>query len=140
MSILQRTIPPARAYLGKGLAFPLAVGANGRLARASEEAKIEQSITLILGTARGERVMRPDLGCAIHDMVFSPNDPSAVDRITEAVRQALADQEPRIVVLAVEAEQDAGHPSLVVIRVDYRVQANNTLANLVYPFFISEGL
>ena len=72
-------------------------------------------------------------------MVFQPNDPSATVRITEAVRQALADQEPRIVVLDVTAEQDESHPSLVVIRVDYRVHANNTIANLVYPFFIREG-
>lgn len=140
MSILAPAPPPARAYLGEGLAFPLAVGANGRLARAAGEAKVEQSIALILGTAKGERVMRPNHGCAIHDMVFQPNDPSNVVRITEAVRQALAEQEPRIVVLDVTAEQDAAHPSLVVIRVDYRVHASNTIANLVYPFFIREGL
>jgi phage baseplate assembly protein W len=139
MSILTPAAPPARAYLGKGLAFPLAIGANGRLARTSGEAKVEQSIALILSTAKGERVMRPSHGCAIHDMVFAPNDPSNVVRITEAVRQALADQEPRIVVLDVTAEQDVSHPSLVVIRVDYRVHANNTIANLVYPFFIREG-
>ena len=87
MSLLPRPLPPARAYLGKGLAFPLAAGPNGRLARASGEAKVEQSIALILSTAPGERVMRQDLGCAIHDMVFAPNDPSNVVRITEAVRQ-----------------------------------------------------
>jgi hypothetical protein len=140
MSILTPALPPARAYLGKGLAFPLAIGANGRLARASGEAKIEQAIALILSTAKGERVMRPGHGCAIHDMVFQPNDPSSIVRITEAVRQALADQEPRIVVLDVTAEQNAASPALVVIRVDYRVHANNTIANLVYPFFIREGL
>lgn len=140
MSLLPRPVPPARAYLGKGLAFPLAVGPNGRMARASGEAKLEQSIALILGTATNERLMRPTYGCAIHDMVFSPNDPGAVVRIVEAVRQALADQEPRVVVLDVTAEQEPSRPSLVMIRVDYRVHGNNTLANLVYPFFISEGM
>lgn len=140
MTILAPPLPPARAYLGKGLAFPLAVGPHGRLARAAGEAKIEQAITLILSTAPGERVMRPDLGCAVHDMVFAPNDPVTVERVTEAVREALATQEPRIVVLDVGAEQDPSQPSLVVVRIAYRVQANNTIANLVYPFFIREGL
>jgi len=130
----------ARAYLGRGLAFPFAVTPQGRLATAREEAKVEQSIWLILSTALGERVMRPSYGCVIHDLLFEPNDPGNVTRIIKGVRDALTAQEPRIVVLDVTAELADGQPNLILIRVDYRIHAHNTIANLVYPFFITEGL
>lgn len=129
-----------REYLGKGLAFPLSVGANGRMARASGEAKVEQAIAMILGTPRGTRLMRPRIGTAAHDMVFAPNDPGTAARIAEDVREALAENEPRIVVLDVRTEQTAAQPSLLLLHVDYRVQGSNTVANLVYPFFVTEGL
>jgi len=126
-------------FLGTGLAFPLSVTPRGRLALARAGQRIEESIYLILGTRLGERVMLPAFGCAIHDLLFAPNDPTTRTEAVDAVREALALWEARIDVLAVTADFDPAQPSLLLIRIDYRIRANNALANLVYPFYINES-
>jgi len=131
--------PDPRAFRGTGLAFPLAVDPQGRLATATAEAKIEQSIWVILSTAKRERVMRPDYGCGIHDLVFSPSAPQGLGQIVDQLRRALVAQEPRIDVLDVTGEIPPGEPNLLMLRIDYRIRANNALANMVYPFFVTEG-
>ncbi|MNN78185.1 Lysozyme [compost metagenome] len=83
--------------------------------------------------------MMPAFGCAIHDLLFAPNDPTTRTEAVDAVREALALWEARIDVLAVTADFDPAQPSLLLIRVDYRIRANNALANLVYPFYINES-
>lgn len=133
-------LAPGRAYLGQGLAFPLRVNARGRLGTARAEAKIEQSVWLILSTAIGERVMRPMYGCGIHDMLFEANHPAARARLVDQVRRALSDQEPRIAVLQVAVDYSDADPSAVLVRIDYRIHENNSIASLVYPFFVTEGI
>lgn len=139
MSGLDR-LASGRAFLGEGLAFPLAVTPHGRLATARAEAKIEQAVWLIVATATGERVMRPGYGCTIHDMLFDPNNPGSQSRLADAVRQALTDQEPRITVLDVTVESGPSDPSAALIRIDYRIHENNAIASLVYPYFVTEGM
>jgi phage baseplate assembly protein W len=131
--------PDARAFRGAGLAFPLAVTPQGALATASDNTKVEQSVWLILSTAKKERVMRPDYGCGIYDLVFSPSSPQSVGQIVDQLRKALVAQEARIDVLDVTGEIPPGQSNLLLLRVDYRIRANNALANMVYPFFITEG-
>jgi phage baseplate assembly protein W len=131
--------PDPRAFRGAGLAFPLAVDAGGRLATASDDAKIEQSVWLILSTAKQERLMRPDYGCGIHDLVFSPNSPQSIGQIVDQLRRALVAQEARIDVLDVSGETRPAEPNLLLLRIDYRIRENNALANMVYPFFVTEG-
>jgi hypothetical protein len=113
---------------------------TGAIATSSEEQKIEESILLVLSTAPGERLMLPDFGCGIHDLVFSPNNASTVTTVVDLVRRALTKYEPRIDVIDVTAETSTEQPNLLLIRVDYRVRDNNAMANLVYPFFITEGV
>jgi len=132
--------PDPRAFRGAGLAFPLAVNPQGRLAAVTDDAKIEQSVWLILSTAKQERVMRPDYGCGMHDLVFSPNSPQSIGQIVDQLRKALVAQEPRIDVLDVTGEAPPGEPNLLLLRVDYRIRENNALANMVYPFFVTEGM
>jgi phage baseplate assembly protein W len=129
-----------RAFRGTGLAFPLCVTPRGSLGIAQAETKIEQSIWLILSTAQGERLMRPDYGCGVHELVFEPNTPQNAARIVEHVRRALVAQEPRIAVLDVTAETSTNDPSVLLIRIDYQIHSNNSVANMVYPFFIKEGM
>jgi len=126
-------------FLGTGFAFPFAVTARGRLALARGQNRVEESIYLILGTRPGERLMLPAFGCAIHDLVFAPNNPRTRTGAVDAVRRALVTWEPRIDVLEVAAEFDPGEPGLLLIRIDYRVRANNAMGNLVYPFYITES-
>jgi phage baseplate assembly protein W len=131
--------PDPRAFRGKGLAFPLTVTPSGKLATATDDAKIEQSIWLVLSTANNERVMRPDYGCGIHDLVFSPSSPQSIGQIVDRLRRALVAQEPRVDVLDVTGEIPPDQQNLLLLRVDYRIRANNALANVVYPFFVTEG-
>ncbi len=129
-----------RDFLGLGFKFPLQVDARGAIATARHEDRVAESIALILGTAQGERVMRPDFGCGIHRLVFEPNNNLTQGRVAHAVRRALVDLEPRIDVLDVRAESAQTEPNLLLIRVDYRLRATNAFHNLVYPFFIREGV
>lgn len=129
----------ARDFLGVGWKFPLQVGPGGKIAQARYEHRIEEAIYLILSTAKGERVMLPDFGCGIHDLVFAPNNSITISSVVQSVRQALVAYEPRIDVLDINAETAPETPNLLLIRIDYRMRANNALGNLVYPFYIREG-
>ena len=128
--------------LGTGVAFPLRVDARGGLALANEEEDVREAIAVILGTAPGERPMRPEFGCGIHDYVFEAVDAYLVGRLEQEVRRALDRWEPRIEVLSVEltVQQSPGSGGavndLVVIDVGYRLRATSDVRNLVYPFYV----
>jgi len=94
---------------------------------------------MILSTAPGERVMLPEFGCGIQELVFEPNSDLVRESMAARVRTALLRWEPRIDVLDVNSEAPIGQPNLVLIRVDYRVRSANTVHNLVYPFYITEA-
>jgi uncharacterized protein len=128
-----------RDFLGVGWKFPIQVTPGGQMAQARSTQRIEESVYLILSTARGERVMLPDFGCGIHDLVFAPNNVSTVTAVSHVVRTALVSYEPRIDVLDVTVETAPEQPNLLLIRIDYRIRANNAIGNLVYPFYINEG-
>ena len=129
-----------RRFLGTGWKFPIQVSPSGGIATASAEERIEEAILVILSTGRGERLMLPDFGCGIHECVFAPNDSSTVSRIVDTVRRSLIKYEPRIDVVNVSAETSDGQPNVLLIRVDYRIRDTNSMKNLVYPFFITEGV
>jgi phage baseplate assembly protein W len=128
-----------RDFIGRGWSFPVRPGPAGRLAYAGGEEKIRQSIWLIMSTAPGERQMRPDFGCGIHDLVFEPNTAALRGLVQTRVREALVRWEPRIDVTDVRVEAEPEARNYLLIRVDYRVRSNNAFYNLVYPFFINEG-
>ncbi|MDB5812214.1 MAG: putative tail lysozyme [Betaproteobacteria bacterium] len=127
----------ARDFLGIGWKFPLQVTPSGRIAQSRYEQRIEESIYLILSTAKGERVMLPDFGCGIHDLVFAPNSVATISSTVQSVRTALTKFEPRIDVLDLNAE--AQGENLLLIRISYRIRANNAIGNLVYPFYVREA-
>jgi uncharacterized protein len=128
-----------RDFLGVGFGFPLRVTPQGGLATARDEQRVEESIYLILGTKIGERVMMPAFGCAIHDLVFAPNNAATRTRAIDSVRRALVTFELRIDVLDVTAETAPAEPNLLLLRVAYRVRATNALGNLVFPFYLNEA-
>ena len=128
-----------REFLGVGWKFPLQVTASGKIAQAKYEQRVEESLYLILSTAKGERVMLPNFGCGIHELVFAPNNTVTRSVVVQQVRQALVAYEPRIDVLDIDAETAPGEPNLLLIRINYRIRANNALGNLVYPFYITEA-
>lgn len=128
-----------REFLGIGWKFPLQVTASGSVAQSRYEQRIEESIYLILSTARGERVMLSDFGCGIHDLVFAPNNAVTRSRVVQGVRKALTAYERRIDVLDVSADSPSGQDNLLLIRINYRIRINNALGNLVYPFYVQEA-
>lgn len=128
-----------REHLGKGWAFPVRP-VNGRLTYARYEDDVEQAIAIILETTRRERVMRPDFGTDLRNFVFDTNSPATHRAIEDEVRRALGAWEPRIDVQAVRAYPEAGRSNVVMIEVDYVVRRNNASFNLVYPFYLLEGV
>jgi phage baseplate assembly protein W len=130
-------VSPSRVYTGTGWKFPVQVSPAGQLTFSAGEQNIEDSIWIILATARGERQMLPRFGCGIHDLVFAPNNPATRGNVAHLVKDALTEWETRIDVMDVNV--DAPEPNTLLIRVDYRIRSNNTFGNLVYPFYITEG-
>jgi len=125
-----------KSFLGRGIAFPVRLDARGNVALSEYEQNIEESIRIILGTAIGERVMRPDFGCRIHDLVFYPNNPSTAALVSFYVREALVKWEPRIEQVSVTSEPDPERENTLNVNISYRVRRSNNLRNLVYPFYL----
>ncbi|UVI27387.1 GPW/gp25 family protein [Paenibacillus spongiae] len=129
----------ANDFLGVGWNFPVVVnGASGRIALATHEQDIEQAIRIILFTAKGERVMRPDFGCGIHNYVFASLNTATIGLMESSVREALIRWEPRIIVKGVTVSQDPSALALgkLLIDIQYVVRSTNEPYNLVYPFYL----
>lgn len=126
-----------KAFLGVGLAFPVAMN-GGELATAAYEESVRQSILIILQTNHNERVMRPDFGAGLRDFLFEPVTPSTMSLVQTRVEEALVDWEPRIDVDSVTVTAGAQLNQLF-IDIAYTVRATNTAANLVYPYYLQEG-
>lgn len=126
----------SKDFLGVGWKFPVEGDDDGQIAMAHHEDSIQQSIWIILGTAKGERVMRPDFGCGIHDLVFEVNSAGTAGRVENEVREALILWEPRIELLNVTVSPGGDQGNQLNIEIEYRVRSTNNLFNLVYPFYL----
>ncbi|MCJ8505887.1 GPW/gp25 family protein [Kocuria flava] len=122
-------------FIGSGWAFPLRTDRTGSIALVRETREIEESVHLILATSPGERPMRPEFGCAVHDYVFAPADAATAGAIAFAVRVALDRWEPRINLEDVLVHLDTAEEGLLLIEVQYTVRGTNDPRNLVFPFY-----
>lgn len=129
----------AEEFLGRGWRFPVRTDPTGDIEFSEGETDIEESIRIILGTAKGERIMRPEFGCDIHDYVFSTIDTTTLNLIETSVHEALTRWEPRIDVRRVEASRERIDAGELMISIDYRIRSTNVESNLVYPFYLEEG-
>ena len=129
-------ITSAADFVGRGFAWPLGVDHTGAIALTAPGGDIEDAIRVVLLTAPGERLMRPQFGCRIWDLMFEPVTPNLLGLISQAVRDALAQWEPRIEVDDVRPTQDGDDSGLVHIQITYRVKSTNDRRNLVYPFYV----
>lgn len=127
----------ANDFLGTGWSFPI-TSDKGEIQPAALEDSVRQSIWLILGTAKGERLMRPDFGCGIHELIFATASAGTAGAVTHSIQQALGQWEPRIDVLDVKVNLAGGGQTLM-IDISYRVRATNNVLNLVYPFYLQGG-
>lgn len=124
------------SFIGRGIGWPMGVDHTGALRLTNGAQDLDRSIRVVLATAPGERVMRPQFGCRIWEMLFEPVTPGLLGEMAQAVKDALAQWEPRVAVDDVDVVPDGQDHSLVRIAVDYRVRATNDRRNLVYPFYV----
>lgn len=129
----------AKEFLGVGWKYPVRVGLDGKIAMSENEEDIKEAIWIILGTAKGERVMRPDFGCGIHELVFASINPTTISLVENSVREGLTLWEPRIELIKVEVSGEKSNEGKLLISIDYRVRTTNNRFNLVYPFYLKEG-
>ena len=124
----------SKPFLGVGVGFPVSLDSEGDFQLAEYEESVRQSILIILGTAKGERVMRPEFGCSIYDLVFEPNSVTTAGKVSQVVQEALLIFEPRIDVVDVRVQSPT--PEQMLVNIDYQVRATNNVFNLVYPFYL----
>jgi len=129
----------AKEFLGRGWKFPLSVEVDGQIAVSEYEEDIGEAIGIILGTSKGERIMRPDFGCGIHDFVFEVFNASTQTLIINSVKEALTQWEPRIQLIEVKVSPENINEGKLMINIDYKVRSTNNSFNLVYPFYLGGG-
>lgn len=127
--------PPA-GVIGRGFTFPMGVDHTGSIAMTSGAGDLDRSIRVVLATAPGERLMRPDFGCRIWDLLFEPINGNTLGLMAFAVREAISQWEPRVEVDDVDVTPDPTEAGAVRIAIDYRVRTTNDRRNLVYPFYV----
>lgn len=125
--------------VGSGWAFPPTVDARGRIALARQERDVEEAIMMILLTPVGQRVMRPEFGCRIHDLIFAPNDATTIGLATYYVEDALGMWEPRIQVNEVKVAPDSSNSGRLLIDIRYEIKATHDERALVFPFYRIPG-
>jgi len=132
-------MPVGRENLpGAGWSFPVRTDHKGDIVLSDGEANIEDSIRLILGTAKGERIMQPEFGCDIHDHVFESMDGTTLTLVESGAKEALIQWEPRIDINRIEASRDAETPNKLLVDITYTVRSTNAESNMVYPFYVAE--
>jgi phage baseplate assembly protein W len=132
--------PERRDFLGRGWGMPVSLDPRtGAIATAEYEEDVRQSLRIILETAPGERVMRPNFGCGIHDLVFTALDSTTLQRIRSVVEESLRRYEARVDVLEVNVDEAATSEGKLLVEVDYRIRRTNQLGNLVFPYYFREG-
>ena len=122
-------------FVGSGWAWPAGVDSTGGLALVSGDPELTQALRLLLGPAPGERPMRPEFGCGVHDLVFDPGDGTLAGLVAHEVRAALLRWEPRVDVTDVDVTFDPQRPGVAYIDVSYVVRSTNDRRNLVVPFY-----
>ncbi len=127
---------PDPSFVGRGFRWPMSVDHTGSIGLTSGAEDLDSSIRVVLATAPSERVMRPAFGCRIWDLLFEPVNANTLGLMAQAVREAVAQWEPRVEVENVEVSPDGDDSALVHISVTFRVRTTNSRRNLVYPFYV----
>lgn len=125
--------------IGRQISYPLALNDRNQITTVSGDAAIRQSIFVILHTVPGERVMRPQFGCKIHDLIFDPANYKTAILAERYVREALETWEPRIELVDVNAEPQntAAGVGQLMITIAYRIKGNVDLRQMVHPYYLN---
>jgi phage baseplate assembly protein W len=129
-------VPDGADFIGRGILFPLRVDQSGSIALGHGADDIDASIRMAIITAPGERVMRPQFGCRIWDLLFEPINANTLGLMAEAVRDAVSQWEPRVDLEEVDVVPDPQTAARVMIDLKYKVRSTNDRRNLVFPFYV----
>nr|HEX4317385.1 GPW/gp25 family protein [Kofleriaceae bacterium] len=125
-----------REHLGRGLRFPVALDLGGGVATTALDDNVRQAIAVIVGTAPGERLGRPDFGCRIHDLMFAPNNEMTAARAEHYCQHAIAAHEPRVATVSVVATPNADEPNRLDLRIEYALAGRADKRSFVFPFYL----
>jgi uncharacterized protein len=128
--------PHPSGFIGRGFSWPMRVDHTGSIALSSGVEDLDAAMRVIVSTAPGERLMRPQFGCRIWDLIFEPINANTLGLMAFAVREAVSQWETRVQVENVDVQSDPDREGTVLIHIDYRVRATNDRRNLVYPFYV----
>ncbi len=125
-----------RDFLGKGLRFPVSVNLNGGVSSSALEENVRQCIFIVLGTAPGERINRPEFGCQIHGLMFAPNNQLTAAMAAVYCEEAIYKFGPRGSEVRCQARPDPDEPNRLDVRIEYVIAGKNDKRNLVFPFYL----
>ena len=129
-----------QSFLGTGWSFPVAFnpGLNG-VQMSSDEQDIKESLQILLSTRLGERIMVPDYGCDLEELLFSPLNLTVKTFVSDLIKTAILYFEPRIDAEKIDITQGNDLEGELLILIDYTIRATNSRKNLVFPFYKGEG-
>lgn len=128
------------SFLGRGWGFPpefVKSAASVRMTEAEED--IERSLQILLSTRPGERILVPDYGCNLNELLFKPLNLTLKTYVIDLIKTAILYHEPRIDVEKISIDESTDNDGILLINIDYRVRITNSRKNMVYPFFKNEG-
>ncbi|WP_339875681.1 GPW/gp25 family protein [uncultured Algoriphagus sp.] len=129
-----------QSFLGRGWSFPPQFDNEGAKTRMLQDEKdIQSSLEILLSTKRGERVMRSDYGCNLHELTFEPLITTFKTYIKDLIRTAILYHEPRIEVEKIELNDTGELEGRILITITYKVRTTNSRFNFVFPFYKTEG-
>lgn len=126
----------AKDFLGRGWRFPILPDVTGELGYVEGDDNVEQSLKILLLTRLGERVMRGTFGSQAPRLVFAPGSVQYLRLLETTVREAVIEWEPRVDLIEVRAELDAGDETHATVAISYKVRQSNTKQNLVFPYYL----
>lgn len=127
-------------FLGTGWSFPPEFNeTEGKLAMTSDVEDINNSLMILLSTRPGERVMFPNYGCDLQEMLFKPLDLTLITKMKGIVERAILYHEPRINILSIEINAQDEIEGEILIEINYEVRNTNTRSNMVFPFYKEEA-
>ncbi|MEX1030871.1 MAG: GPW/gp25 family protein [Paenibacillaceae bacterium] len=130
-----------KPFLGRGWKFPIQVDSTtGRIRMSEGEEDIKEAIKIILRTTKGERVMRANFGCSLDRFVFDSTDPTTLRQLEYTIEEAIRNWEPRVEDTEIHAVPDSKDSAKLLLNIAYKVRATNNLFNLVFPFYLEEGV
>ncbi|CAN5331253.1 GPW/gp25 family protein [soil metagenome] len=129
-----------KSFLGQGWAFPPGFSMKKKtVITVAEDEDIQQSLTILLSTHLGERVMQPRFGCNLQHVVFEKADKTTLTYLRDTIETAIIYHEPRIKLIQITVTDEIDPEGKISLNISYMIRSTNTRSNMVFPFYISEA-